>query len=77
MCMLFLREYLSAGFTKKVGEAKREIQFLRDVVNKSGWKPDPEKIQAIEEMPAPKIRNSLNHLWEWLVIILFFQKCNQ
>ena len=39
---------------EKCSLAKPEISYLGHVVSRYGRRPDPEKIQAIVEMPAPK-----------------------
>ena len=39
---------------EKCSFAKEEIKFLGHIVSRDGRRPDPEKIQAIVEMPEPK-----------------------
>lgn len=48
-----LREY---GFTIKLEKCKfqmPELRFLGKILDKNGQRPDPDKIKAIEELPAP------------------------
>ena len=42
------------GQWDKCSFAKLEIKFLGHVVSRDGRRPDPEKIEAIAEMPVPK-----------------------
>ena len=64
--MEFLKEVLKrlskAGLTinrEKSRFCRKEVRFLKVLVNKNGYKPDPEKIVSIVQYPIPKTLKKL------------------
>ena len=57
---------------EKCSFAKPEITFLGHVVSGDSRRPDPEKIEAIVEMPAPKDPKQLKQLKSFLSMISYY-----
>jgi alpha-acetolactate decarboxylase len=56
------RRLTSAGLTINIEKSefcRKEIKYLGYVINKDGFKPDPEKIKAILNYPAPKTQKEV------------------
>lgn len=59
---IILRKLLEAGFTVKMRKSvfcREQITFLGHIVSGTGVKPDPDRIVAIQNFPAPKSQKQL------------------
>lgn len=69
-----LEKLKSAGFTlnlKKSRFGQLEIPFIGHILNNEGLKPNPDKMQAIQDFPTPK---NLKNLRSFLGICNFYSK---
>ena len=44
---------------KKIQFKVSEVKYLGHIIGKTGTRPDPDKIEAIQEMPTPKYKQEL------------------
>ena len=59
------------GYTKRNAFfMQNSVEYLGHIVSKSGIQMSLKKVEAIVEMPHPKVQKNYEHSWVWLTIMV-------